>query len=72
MLNYSHTNDRPSSVIAEPGINILPLYLKSDIGMRRWRSALRPSCHWRPGMGDGMEPNRPVACFVKCHVDGRR
>ena len=43
------------------------------IGVRRGRSALRPLCHRRPGVGDGMEPNRPVACLlVKCHVDGRR
>ena len=38
------------------------------IGMRCWRSVRSPSCHRRPGVGDGMEPNRPVACLlVKCH-----
>jgi len=72
-LDYSHTNDRRQLGLAEPGDYILPLYLNPTSACAAGGLYEATSCNRHPGVGDGMEPNRPVACLLaKCHGDGRR
>jgi hypothetical protein len=68
-LEYSHTNDR-----CQLGHSGAPAALPQIRHRHAPLAVCTETSHATgvPGVGDGMEPNRPVACFVKCHVDGRR